>query len=165
MREFVCLHAICKCVCWWVSMSHRQKVPRALMTHLSAFSRVCLDRMLFFLRCLSDIVESGLRQVGHHSTALSKQLANTATQQTLIHTQIHTLLLLSVFHCMLSLSGLDNKITTHRALSWTLLTKSHRLRNTVCMHVVCYYNVVSGYDYAHNCTFSSGLFIRQCMPV
>lgn len=56
-------------------MSRRQKVPCALMTHLSAFSRVCLGRMLFFLRRLSEAVESGLRQVGHRSAAPSKQPA------------------------------------------------------------------------------------------
>lgn len=81
------LHVICKCVRWWVSMSRRQKAPCELMTHLSAFSRVCLGRMLFFRRCLSETVESGLRQVGRHSTALSKQPAgwSASTQQTLIH--------------------------------------------------------------------------------
>lgn len=55
------------------------------MTHLSAFSLVCLGRMLFFLRCLSEMVESGLQQVGRHSTALSKQPAGRSSKPPFTH--------------------------------------------------------------------------------
>lgn len=137
-------------------------MPCALMTHLSAFSRVCLGVCCFscavFQRWLSQAYG---RWDATQQLCLNNRLDDAATRQTLIHTPPPPPPPPSLRLSTLSLSGLDNKITIPKALSWMLLTNSHRLGNSVCMHVVCHNNAGFGYDNAHNYTFKIQRIVCQ----